>query len=269
MSLKSKKAELASYEEFRQNLSSNIINHSWREQSLEDPESNSKVQNSRTGNMQSGKAEQNEDLQLSNEHKSTTNIKVLDSWTTGDFDNDGGHVMNGSDEQRTEAQTTSTSLVKSQSRKKLHCCTKWDYTSHYSTGLTRHMRVHIYVNSPIWEKPYSCTQCDFSSSRSWNLKEHMRTHTSEKPYSCTQCDFSFAHSSSLKTHMRTHTGEKPYSCSQCDYSSHNTSHMKKHMRTHTGEKPYICTQCDYSSSDPSALKRHMRRTHTGEKPYTL
>ena len=240
MSLKSKKAELASYEEFRQNLSSNIIKHSWREQSLEDTESNSKVQNSRTGNLQLGKAEQNEDLQLSNEHESTSNIKILHSWTTGDFDIN-GHALNGSDEQRTEDQTTSTSQVKSQSRKKLHCCTKWDYTSHYSTGLTRHMRVHIYVNSPIWEKPYSCTQCDFSSSRSWNLKEHMRTHTSEKPYSCTQCDFSFAHLSSLKTHMR----------------------------THTGEKPYICTQCDYSSSDPSALKRHMRRTHTGEKPYTL
>ena len=235
MSLKSNKAELASYEEFRQNLSSNIIMHSWREQSLEDPESNSKVQNSRTGNMQLGKTEQNEDLQLSNEHESTSNIKILHSWTTGDFDNDGGHIIKGSDEQRTEAQTTSTSQVKLQKRKKLHCCTKCDYTSLYSTGLTRHMRVHI------GEKPYSCTQCDFSSSRSWNLKEHMRTHTSEKPYSCTQCDFSFAHLSSLKTHMR----------------------------THTGEKPYICTQCDYSSSDPSALKRHMRRTHTGEKPYTL
>ena len=240
MSMRSKKAELASYEEFRQNLSSNIIKHSWREHSLEDPESNSKVQDSRTGNMQLGKAEQNEDLQLSNEHESTSNIKILHSWTTGDFDIN-GHALNGSDDQRTEDQTTSTSQVKSQSRKKLHCCTKCDYTSHYSTGLTRHMRVHIYVNSPIWEKPYSCTQCDFSSSRSWNLKEHMRTHTSEKPYSCTQCDFSFAHLSSLKTHMR----------------------------THTGEKPYICTQCDYSSSDPSALKRHIRRTHTGEKPYTL
>ena len=74
MSLKSNKAELASYEEFRQNLSSNIIMHSWSEQSLEDPESNSKVQNSRTVNMQLGKAEQNEDLQLSNEHESTSNI---------------------------------------------------------------------------------------------------------------------------------------------------------------------------------------------------
>ena len=263
MSLKSNKAELASYEEFRQNLSSNIIMHSWSEQSLEDPESNSKVQNSRTVNMQLGKAEQNEDLQLSNEHESTSNIKILHSWTTGDFDNDGGHIINGngSDEQRTEAQTTSTSQVKLQKRKKLHCCTKCDYTSLYSTGLTRHMRVHI------GEKPYSCTQCDFSCSRSWNLKEHMRTHTGEKPYSCTQCDFSFAHSSSLKTHMRTHTGEKPYSCSHCDYSCANSGSLTVYMRKHTGKKPYSCSQCDYSSPYPATLKSHMR-THNGEKPYS-
>ena len=259
---------MASYEEFRQNLSSNIINHSWREQSLEDPESNSKVQDSRTGNMQLGKAEQNEDLQLSNEHESTSNIKILHSWTTGDFDIN-GHALNGSDEQRTEDQTTSTSQVKSQSRKKLHSCTKCDYTSHYSTGLTRHMRVHL------GEKLYSCTQCDFSSSRLWNLKEHMRTHISEthvrthtvknKPYNCTQCDYSCARPSTLEIHMRTHNGEKPYICTQCDYSSSDPSTLKRHMRTHTGEKPYSCTYCDYSCAHPYSLTTHMR-THTIEKP---
>ena len=259
---------MASYEEFRQNLSSNIIKHSWREHSLEDPESNSKVQDSRTGNMQLGKAEQNEDLQLSNEHESTSNIKILHSWTTGDFDIN-GHALNGSDEQRTEDQTTSTSQVKSQSRKKLHSCTKCDYTSHYSTGLTRHMRVHL------GEKLYSCTQCDFSSSRSWNLKEHMRTHMSEihvrthavknKPYGCTQCDYSCARPSTLEIHMRTHNGEKPYICTQCDYSSSDPSTLKRHMRTHTGEKPYSCTYCDYSCAHPYSLTTHMR-THTIEKP---
>ena len=235
VSLKSKKENLASYEDFRNHLSNNIVQYSWCEDSLR--ESGNKrhtVQASSDSDLLSRKAKQNEDLQLSNQNASTSNIKILRSWTTDDFIEKDGHVVNASNEQRTEDLTISTNEVTPQSEKKLHC--------------------------PI---------CNYTSHNTSHMKTHMRTHTGKKPYSCTQCDYKCSDQSTLKRHKRTHTGEKPYSCSQCDYSSHNTSHMKKHMRTHTGEKPYICTQCDYSSSDPSALKRHMRRTHTGEKPYTL
>ena len=254
VSLKSKKENLASYEDFRNHLSNNIVQYSWCEDSLgESGNKRHTVQASSDSDLLSRKAKQNEDLQLSNQNASTSNIKILRSWTTDDFIKKDGHVVNASNEQRTEDLTISTNEVTSQSKKKLHCpiC---NYTSHNTSHMKTHMRTHT------GEKPYSCTQCDYICSDQSTLKTHKRTHTGEKPYSCTQCDYSSATSQALKYHMRRHTGEKPYSCTQCYYSCVNSTYLTKHMRTHTGEKPYSCSHCDFSSSSSSNLKRHMR-TH--------
>ena len=252
---------MASYEDFRNHLSNNIVQYSWCEDSLgESGNKRHTVQASSDSDLLSRKAKQNEDLQLSNQNASTSNIKILRSWTTDDFIKNDGHLVNASDEQRTEDLTISTNEVTSQSEKKHHCpiCI---YTSHNTSNMKKHMKTHT------GEKPYSCTQCDYKCSDQSTLKSHKRTHTGEKPYSCSQCDYSSAYTADLKSHMRKHTGGKPYSCSQCDYSCANSGSLTVHMRKHTGKKPYSCSQCDYSSPYPATLKSHMR-THNGEKPYS-
>ena len=128
VSLKSKKENLASYEDFRHHLSNNIVQYSLCEDSVEESGNKRNTAPSPPHNdSQSRKTEQNEDLQLSNQNASTSDIKILHSWTTDNFKKD-GHVVNASDEQRTEDQTTSTNEVESQSEKKLHCFTICNYS---------------------------------------------------------------------------------------------------------------------------------------------
>ena len=86
MSLKSEKAELASYEVFRHNLSSNIVQHSWDGEYLDHPKCSSNVQTSRTSDTQNMKSDRSEEVQISNEYLSTSSIKILHSWTAVDFD---------------------------------------------------------------------------------------------------------------------------------------------------------------------------------------
>lgn len=55
-------------------------------------------------------------------------------------------------------------------RTKLHKCSFCDYTTMYSTGLTRHLRTHT------GDKPFSCPHCQYSTITQYHLNRHIRIH---------------------------------------------------------------------------------------------
>ena len=158
MSLKSNKEVLASFEDFRQDLSNNLVQHSWSADFGKDSGSTYNVQERTDSDLKQEDMDQKEDL-MPAENISSSKIKILHSWTNA-FDNDG---------QNEKAST------KMKTGDESFSCDQCDYSCSNSANLARHMRVHT------GEKPFSCTQCDFSCSQSGSLKKHMRVHTGEKP----------------------------------------------------------------------------------------
>ena len=76
MSLKSNKEVLASFEDFRHDLSNNLVQHSWNEDFGKDSGSTYNVQESTSSDFQLQEMDQNKDLMLA-ENTSFSKIKIL------------------------------------------------------------------------------------------------------------------------------------------------------------------------------------------------
>ena len=207
VSLTSAKEVLASYEEFRSHLSSNIVKHSWNEDFDE-------ISVSRQGEntkdlLQLEGEEESHEISLSHQGRAGENTKGL--------------LQLEREEESTSKEVTS-SDIKIQA--------SWSEAVVEGKGSTS-----TATRAQAGDKPFSCAQCDFTCFKPDSLRRHLRVHTGEKPNQCTQCDYSCAQSKDLKRHARTHTGEKPYNCAECDYTCSRSDVLKIHMKMHTGEKP--------------------------------
>ena len=180
VSLKSKKEQLASYEDFRDHLSSNIVQHSW---------SNDLVANVN---------QPAEDGPL----ETSLNIQIENSWSESREaeQSEEGRSLTGvhDDFSCTESQEIEDHNLRLDSLHKPYSCTHCSYSSSYKSYLKSHMKKHT------GEKPYKCTYCEGSFANSRYLKRHTMTHTGERPYSCSKCSYTCIRSHHLKSHMRQH-----------------------------------------------------------------
>ena len=78
---------MASFEDFRYDLSNNLVQHSWSEDFGKDSGSTYNVQESTDSDFQRQEIDQNEDL-MPPENTLSSKIKILHSWTEA-FDDDG------------------------------------------------------------------------------------------------------------------------------------------------------------------------------------
>ncbi|XP_008477333.1 zinc finger protein 64 homolog, isoforms 1 and 2-like [Diaphorina citri] len=126
-------------------------------------------------------------------------------------------------------------------RYKFVCFACSSFHSYNSTGIRRHINIHL------GEKPFAyqiCLHCrSFQSSNINDWVQH-----------CQSCEYM----------PRPHEFRHKYVCFACAYFTYKVGNIKRHLNIHLGEKPYMCNQCDYSCRDTQSLKLHMKKYHNSD-----
>jgi len=246
VSLKSKKEQLASYEEFREHLSSNIIQHSW----------------SKDLEVNVNKLAEDETAMCALD--TAFDIRIENSWS------ENSQAMQSDDDRPLSGRLSGSpqnenlkSHIRQHTGEKSNMCTICEISV---PGSQQHLNRHIMTHTG--ERPFKCTQCDYTCKRSHHLKRHkLSHHTVGRPFPCTYCESSFSTGPALTRHMRQHTGETSYTCTYCESLFTNSRDLKRHTMTHTGVGLFSCTKCSYTCIRSHQLKSHMRQ-HLRDEPFS-